>query len=412
MKFSQEMFLKPGTYGRLNKRTFSKEELTALCENTNAMIKSGVAVPVFDEHPTLGTKQSGPQRDSRHKSRKAIDAVGWVQSISANENGELSWDIDIQDSKYSHALKQKTIRRTSPEIGSFREYWPEGSGKNWGQVIRHAAFTAFPKNAHQTDLIALSEDKEGDECIQVSLECLQMSEDSMHEQSENVIKNTNTDNPNMPEDSERKAKKMALVAQLQEAGIVLPNDFDLDGEHAIDILLGVVMTYNKARQEAESSKRQSETSVDVVAEPQHTTQLSEEDEMVNTKLMAYATKLQRENIANKITQAKIPDGIRKTLQDRLETVQFSEDESQEDMGFIEEPTFTMSDVLEMVASSMPEQVINAGLVTSESENESVTIPEPEGQAASEQSEMTPLQELENASPEEVTARVKAMLRTG
>jgi hypothetical protein len=418
MKFEQETFLKPGTYGQKNPRTLSRDELAAMCENTNAMIRSGVAVPVFDEHPKAGTNGSGPQKDSSRKTRKSIDAVGWIHSVSANSNGELSWELDVQDSKYAHAIRTKRIKRTSPEIGSFREHWTDGDGKDWGRVIRHAAFTAFPKNAHQTDLIALSDGDEGEEYIQLSLDSLQMSYDENNADSNKdnpggsggdnpgsgEDPNREIANPNMPKDMEREQKKVALVAQLAELGIVLPADFDLDDPWSIDILLGSVMTATNAKQEIEAATRQNEVQADVVAEPQPITQLSEEDEMANTKLLNFATKMQRENIGIKLSQATLPDGIRSALKDRLETVQFSEDESDEAVGFSETPVFTMSEVIDMVSGSIPKQVADSGLVTSEVESEVVAVAEPGDGAPSDQPpEKTDAEKAATETPEEAKA---------
>lgn len=422
MIHTQKNAFKPGTFGQANPVTFDDSRVKAICENTAKLLASGAGIPIFDDHPKTDFRSRGPQSDKRKATRKAIDAIGWLRGIEMVD-GVINWDLDVQNPDYSNAITNKTIRRSSPEIGSFRKSFKNSKGENFGEVIRHVALTPFPKNQEQDDIVALSDGDEGETYFQLGDHPIHESShekgggNTDHEEPTSTSVPTDPpsslqDNPNMPEDQEKAAKQEALIAQLAEMGLVLPVGTDLSGDDWVDVMLAAAMTFNEASKKAEAKDVQEEANApDEITEPQPVTQLSDLDEDMSKieKLQAIVNRQNRDQLSTRLDGAKIPDGIRTALRERIATVQFSESEDGED--FTEDAVFTLSDVLEMVEQSIPDSLKNAGVVSQVGDNDAVVEAELPGDAAGDKVPQTDLERAQGENPEEAAASSKAMMES-
>tara|TARA_R110000803_G_scaffold12414_3_gene35864 strand:+ start:832 stop:2097 length:1266 start_codon:yes stop_codon:yes gene_type:complete len=409
MIHTQSKAFEPGTFGQKNPVTFDKSRVETLCENTARLLSTGAGIPIFDDHPQTNHQSRGPQIDKRSKTKKAINAVGWLRGIEMVD-GVVNWDMDIQDPDYSAAIKNKTIRRSSPEIGSYRKNFKNSKGENFGEVIRHVALTAFPKNQGQDDIVALSDGDEGDTYYQMSdTPMVEDSSDGTTSTSEPTNQPSfQQDNPNMPEDQEKAGKCEALIAQLAELGVCLPVGTDLAGDGWIDVMLAATMTAVESERKLQAKEVQDEANApDVITEPQPVTQLGETEDMSKIeKLQAIVNKQNRDALTVRLNSASIPDGIRSVLSERVAIVQFSDSEDGED--FIEDPVFTLSDVLEMVETSIPDSLKNAGVVTQLSET--VTQAELGVDAASDEEPQTDAEKAAKETPAEAKAKMGELMQ--
>ncbi len=422
MIHTQKKAFKPGTFGQAKPVTFDDARVKKICENTAKLLASGAGIPIFDEHPKTNHKARGPQLDKRKKTRKAIDAVGWLRGIEMVD-GVINWDLDVQSPAYSASITDGTIRRSSPEIGSFRKSFKNSKGENFGEVIRHVALTSFPKNQEQDDIVALSDGDEGETYFQLGGDgpIRESSDQESSTDSNSSEEPTSTsvptdppsslqDNPNMPEDQEKAAKQEALIAQLAELGLVLPIGTDLSGDDWMDVMLAAAMTFNEATKKLEAKEVQDDAMApDEITEPQPVTQLSEADEDMNKieKLQALVNRQNRDQLSTRLDAAKIPDGIRNVLKERVATVQFSESEEGDD--FTEDAVFTLSDVLEMVEESIPDALKASGVVAQAGSNTAVVEAEGPVEAAGDEEPVSDQERAANETPEEAKASMAKLM---
>lgn len=143
--------IRPGQYWYRDEATGQPRKLTVTPELTrywgeqgNAMLSSGLTVPVpfehdFDAHPMTPAD-------------KLKNNSGWVKNYFLkevqNKDGSraeaLFSAVDIEDPEVANKLP-KTIRWTSPWINSFTD----GNGKEWKNVISHLALTTRPRIVEQ-----------------------------------------------------------------------------------------------------------------------------------------------------------------------------------------------------------------------------------------------------------------------
>lgn len=129
-------------------RTFSTDELAAYVDNTRAMMfDGGLSVPVLSEHAPPGSEEGGPVPN---QFADAIKTAGWLKDVQFNPaTGEAKAFYEITSKPYLNAIKEGSIRFTSPEL---RESYVDGLGRQWGETFAHFALTPKPRNPAQTQL--------------------------------------------------------------------------------------------------------------------------------------------------------------------------------------------------------------------------------------------------------------------
>ena len=130
--------IRPGVYFYKDEQTGLPRKLTVTPELTrywhdqgNAMLNSGLTVPVPIEHDFNAHPMTPVDRLKNN--------AGWVKHYSL-KGDKLFSAVDIPDDELRKKLPH-TIRWTSPWINSFTD----GQGKDWKNVISHLALTTRPR---------------------------------------------------------------------------------------------------------------------------------------------------------------------------------------------------------------------------------------------------------------------------
>ncbi len=105
------------------------------CEQGNAMLGTGLTVPIPAEHDFNAHPMTPAD--------KLLNNAGWVRGYTLR--GDRLWaTADIQDEEVARKLPT-TIKWTSPWINSFTD----GNGREWKNVVSHLALTTRPRITEQ-----------------------------------------------------------------------------------------------------------------------------------------------------------------------------------------------------------------------------------------------------------------------
>lgn len=177
--------LPAATYRFNNRRVpVSKELIKEYVDNTNAMLAAGIRVPMLKKHRSGDDPQGGPVVVPAGK--KVVpneDTVGWLHKLYV-ENGALGIEMDVKDADYHKQLKDGTIRFTSPQLST--KSYTDGMGREWGKVVRHVAFTPEPRNPNQEPIVEMSFSELSDEYVTLSFADLDEPEKKKEKEKEVV----------------------------------------------------------------------------------------------------------------------------------------------------------------------------------------------------------------------------------
>lgn len=145
MKTRKEI-IRPGEYTYINPNTNRPEVLRVtpdhikhFHESGNAMLQSGLSIPVPVEHQP----EAKPQTPAERAAKQLLNNAGFVEKFEV-DNGRLFGVLDIADERIAEKLPT-SIKWTSPWINSFTD----GNGKQWDGVISHLALTTRPRITQQ-----------------------------------------------------------------------------------------------------------------------------------------------------------------------------------------------------------------------------------------------------------------------
>lgn len=164
------------------------------------------------------------------------------------------------------------------------------------------------------------------------------------------IPETNPDLKDKAVDDQMRMKMEAIRELFEQAGFALPANWDVIGnpEPALDSLLAALKTKIKADEEHEAEKAINPQDQMLREEVPMTMQMSEHDrELLALKARVDASN--RKDIHRAIERSNIWPALKQELLKRVSAVQFSDDGQPE-------ATLTISEVLEMVAASVPENI--------------------------------------------------------
>lgn len=316
---------------------FPREELAEYVAGTRAAMAAGIAMPLLKKHAPPGAD------DDATKQFSATDGAGWLKGIEQDADGALDLELDVPD-EIAADIKAGKIKFTSPE---FRTKYIDGKGRDHGKVIRHVCFTPLPRNPDQGPFVAVAMG----ECIQCS--------DSDYEGPAGAKDGEapRAKNPDMPPKATDSTKLSAVIAGLNQKGIVVPSDFDFTADSAIDVLLAAINSSIKAEQEAKAEK---EKPVEPNVKESQSMPFSEQEisslppalqekaRKANQEAAQFAeerTKLEREKGLAAVKAIRLPKGLHDKLVEKIGSVQFSE------TG--ESPTLTIQQAAKLFADAIP-----------------------------------------------------------
>lgn len=146
MKVRKEI-LPPGVFTYVHGKTGQPAKLTVTekdnhryAESGNAMLSSGLSIPVPLEHQPDAVPMSPAEKAAWQTKHN----TGWVEKFEV-ENGKLFAQLEIADPDIAKKLPN-TIKFVSPHINSFMD----GNGRRWDNVITHVALTTRPRITNQS----------------------------------------------------------------------------------------------------------------------------------------------------------------------------------------------------------------------------------------------------------------------
>lgn len=350
----------PGRYrvGGATKE-FTREELSEYARDTVAAMQAGIEIPALKKHASPGAD------DSETMQFAATDGAGWLKNVTQDDgDGALVFHLDVPE-EIEAGIKNSTIKFTSPE---FRPTYTDGTGRNHGKVIRHIAFTPFPRNPNQEPLaIAMSE---AIQCSEADYEGPMDEEEEKNKKPEGDEQFTTVAdppaNPDAPPTATDKTKAEALRACFSQLGAELTSDWSLDKPGAVDELLAVLKTLVKSKSEAETKSdpvempEAQEASMPFTEEELAAMPAAKRDRLKKMQSQALqfteerAARIEAEQTAKrndavaKVKSAAIPAGLKAKLVGRLESLQFSEGK--------EPATLTVSEVAMLFSEAMPPEL--------------------------------------------------------
>lgn len=147
--------LTPGTWvvgrnpdGTPRTHTFTVEDSRNFASQGNAMLQSGINVPVCWEHQDR--QRPGRLSKDDWAKEKALGTTGWAERyLVSKSTGAAFAEVEIPDE--ADAKKAEVVRFCSPEIDKFQD----GSSKDWGTVFTHLALTPRPVQHGQAPILRL-----------------------------------------------------------------------------------------------------------------------------------------------------------------------------------------------------------------------------------------------------------------
>lgn len=350
-KVTQRRAFAPGVYSGF---VFTEDSLADFVAGTRKAIEAGISIPVLKRHAPLAAG------DSETVQFAATDGAGELTGVSQNEDGSLDLEFDIRDEETLKGIKSGSIRFSSPE---FRRRYSDSTGRYFGTVMRHVALTPFPRNPHQGPMaVAMSEASPAD--------CFQCSYEGPMDDDEKDIKASEADdsaapaetvdppkNPDSPPKATDKTKLAALVEGFGQLGLVLPSDFDISADNAVDLLVTAVNTALKAKEtEPEPEPEAPEVKDEPAAMPFSEFELAALPpakraaiQRMQQDALQFAEERQkrvRSEAEAALLTSKLPKGLKDKLAARLNSVQFSE-------AGKELPTLTVQEAASLFSESLP-----------------------------------------------------------
>ena len=381
----KQVFLRPGHYlVRGKKRHFSASLLRKYRDGTNRLIRAGMQIPILKQHAKLGSPEGAPVPAGK---ASALDCLGWLKGVTQRSDGSLVNELDVTDPEADAAIKNKSVKFTSPE---FNDAYVDSDGREFGHVIRHVALTPAPRTQKQGEFIACAEEGGG--------EIFQFSEDDYlgrdeeeanvafaefeklkektppEEEGEAAPAKDQVDPPPEEFDDTPKADEQptndvettpdevaaagpdvaGLVAQVVDRlGVILPEGTDPNSPEGFTLILTAVLNSTVAKEEANGGGGD----VELEEEPSISGQFGEEDDprlvamseevaKLRQERDARETEISRGRLAATLADKTIPPALAAKLRGLATSSQFSDDGTPE-------PQFTIPQVVDLVKATIP-----------------------------------------------------------
>lgn len=147
-KLFRQVGLKPATYevAKGVRQTYSRDELKSYVDGTRAALAMGKRISVFLEHPKPGIPEGGPLDEHDKRAQRLKNTVGKLVAIDQDDDGAMSYVLEIKDDQVANQIADGRIRFTSPEL---RPQWADGKGGQIQKVVAHVALTNNPRSLDQ-----------------------------------------------------------------------------------------------------------------------------------------------------------------------------------------------------------------------------------------------------------------------
>ena len=366
----RQKFLKPGYYGTAatGLRYLSADDLRRYATDTNAALKSGLPVPLLDEHCPPDGLDNGKSDTFRTR--------GWLKSIVQNRDESLSYLANVTDDEAAKRIQDKSIKYVSPQLNPVFSK----NGHDYGSIIRHLALTPKPVNPDQSEMVLTLTESAKREPFAVSLETykpnlepVQMADEKDKENPFDEADPDNTDvtaNPeNEPADeldtnativpenpAEDNGGLGELLMKLVEAlGAPVPAGTDLttpEGQKvAISVMLGKAAGDNEATTESVVEPIEADTQdMSQFSENPVVQQLAEQVKALQAKDAAREHNSRMARLKAQFLSVGFPKHIKDTLTPYLGSVQFAETGK-------ETSRFSFGQVCEIVKKCVPDHIL-------------------------------------------------------
>lgn len=331
-------------------------------ENTNAMLRNSVDVPVLGKH-----ENQGPQID-----KNAVNSAGWLERAELTADGGMRLIFDVLDPKQIEAIEQKRVKKTSPELSEAS--YTDGNGRTWGRVIRHVALSVNPINnlqpeiepqepaiacSESTAVIRFAEPEPGVRKMKPKEKAADTSE-----QKEPEGKKAAADEKKLGENKvdATKLEEQALADEQNLRELFSALEINAPNQSPFQDLNGWIKGLCSALQAKVSA---TVTEANKVNEKQLGThvhqglvyQFSEHEDPAVRALAGQFAELQekvhdeartryRDGIIERLGKMQIAKDVKDQITQRVTAIRFSDDDA-------EEPTVTISEVLDLVENAIP-----------------------------------------------------------
>lgn len=257
----------------------TRERLQHWADGFRRLTAAKYNVPIDWDHATTMDGLVPVKMSEQKKRRSAKDTVGELAGFDLAPDGNSAvLTFEVSDKR---AIEQADANRVfvSPVI---LDKWKDGHGNEYSDVITHVDFVNHPVDYSQGPFIKATEPGTVALAIRMGLDanvCRLASDDDDEGNpfakdgdgdgvaGEGAADQTAADaapakNPDMPPAQTDKGKVEAVLAGLNQKGIVLPSDFDFAADSALDILLAAINSSLKASQEAEAEAAANEEAND------------------------------------------------------------------------------------------------------------------------------------------------------
>ena len=307
----KKALLKCGTYHSPDgKIEVTPERLKHFADTFAKMSAADLGIPVGYDHsddpaktvPLSLAALKGPAP------RSAKDSVGWLDQINLSPDGQsLEFTLEIPDEAAAKKAETNVVE-VSPII---YPAWKDGQGREWRDCITHVDLVNHPVDAGQTPFTPVP--------APASIACgLRMSlvggaskmyrladGDSEKRDPQNVDSplpkvDDNPDLPGPPKSDEGK-KLEAILAYLEQVGVVLPSD--TDATNFMERLLTGLMSAQAAKDQAKAESEKAEKEDDDMPNPSEASPQFAAMSLKANVAHSYAERAYKKEIASRLQAA-------------------------------------------------------------------------------------------------------------
>jgi hypothetical protein len=265
------------------KVTPTPQRLKHWADGFSKLTQAKYVVPADWDHGDTIDKLSPVKLSEQKKRRSAKNTVGHLSEFRLAPDGQSAEIVVEVTDPVAEGRADRNEVYISPVI---LDRWKDGHGTEYSDVITHVDFVNHPVDHSQGPFRRLPEVEPGSVALALrmglSKPFVRMAEDDNpfakkdgdgdgeagegegegndQPTSQSQADPTNpADNPDMPPAKATDKSKLAAVMEgLSQMGLVLPSDFDLSAEGAIDLLLTSINTHLAAKREAEAQEAESQ----------------------------------------------------------------------------------------------------------------------------------------------------------
>lgn len=366
MPIFETMPLEPNLYEtRHGMLRFSKDDFRRIGTNTKKAIRCGKTIPVLMVHDDTS---NGDPFDPQ--SVNARQCEGKIVDAKVNRDGKLRYVFEVPDTATDvvQRLRDGRIQFSSPSFGHFRDTH-EGRERDFGVMTRHLALTPFPKETNQPpirEVVNFSEATNVPVEIQTKIKSKVKPEMNVLEQAPG----TDRLEPATLQESASATSPPIDDVQVNEllaaSGIMSPAvKFTDNPTQWMQQFIGALQ--NRVAHLTATLKTSGQVSSALTPESIGTVayNFSEHADESVRKLYADFQRVKNEQ-AQRVRDAALssirqrverqqwlPQDVRVGLLNRVDTLNFSEGA---DGATIEAPSFTASEVMDLVEKAVPENV--------------------------------------------------------